>query len=311
MKILVTGGCGYVGSQLIPMLLDEGHKVTCLDNLKYGGLGIINCFNNPNFFFVKGDARDSNLVSNLLVESDVVIHLAAIVGLPACARDTRLAEEVNLESTKIFLEKMSSEQMFMFGSTGSNYGASALIVNESSPLNPLSVYAQTKTAAEKLVLERHNSVAFRFATAFGISARMRLDLLINDLTNKALRDGYFVVYEPDFNRTFIHVDDLASTFLFGIKHFSLMKNDVFNIGDESMNATKRQVADLIAKKTGAIVEYKDFDKDEDKRDYEIDFSKVRELGFKCSKTLEEGIDQLVKAYPVYRESSKFVNADLI
>ncbi|GAI90784.1 unnamed protein product, partial [marine sediment metagenome] len=218
MKVLVTGGAGYVGTTIVPQLLAEGYKVTIFDNLMFGGDYIMPFFRNPNFSFVKGDIRDLSLLKKAIKDADVIIHLAAIVGYPACRKDPELAEAVNINGTKNLIKATSKDQLILFGSTGSNYGAVEEICTEETPLNPLSLYGQTKTLAEKMLLEERTTIAWRFATAFGVSARLRLDLLINDFTYKAITQGYMVIYEKHFMRTFIHVHDMGRAFLFGIKH---------------------------------------------------------------------------------------------
>ena len=213
MRILVTGGAGYVGTSLIPQLLAAGYHVRVLDSLLFGGNQLLPFFRNPNFEFQKGDVRSEADVKSAVKGCDVVIHLAAIVGYPACRKEPKVSEEVNVQGTKNVAAAVSREQLVLFGSTGSNYGQVEDICTEDTPLNPLSLYGQTKTMAEAHLLANCTTVAFRFATAFGLSPRLRLDLLINDFTHRAVTQQYLVVYEKHFMRTFIHVHDMGRAFL--------------------------------------------------------------------------------------------------
>lgn len=294
MKILVTGGAGYVGTTLIPQLLDKGYEVVLYDSLMFGGDAILPFFRNPNFTFVKGDVRDLESLKKVTTDADVIIHLAAIVGYPACRKEPELAESVNVTGTKNVIKATSNNQLIIFGSTGSNYGASKEVVTEESPLNPLSLYGQTKTLAEKMLLEERNTIAWRFATAFGVSPRLRLDLLINDFTYKSVTQGYLVVYEKHFMRTFIHVHDMGRAFLFGIENQDNMAGDVFNVGSKKMNYSKEDVCNMIADKSDVYVHYADIGEDADKRNYMVDYNKINKLGYDTTITVEEGIDELVK-----------------
>lgn len=294
MKILVTGGAGYVGTSLIPQLLEKGYQVTIFDNLMFGADPILPFFRNPLFDFVKGDIRDLNRLKDATRDADVIIHLAAIVGYPACRKDPELATSVNVNGTRNVIEATSNEQLIIFGSTGSNYGAVEDICTEETPLNPLSLYGQTKTLAEKMLLEERNTIAWRFATAFGVSPRLRLDLLINDFTYKAVREGYLVVYEKHFMRTFIHVHDMGRAFLFGIENMDRMKKNVYNVGNETMNYSKQQICEMIRKETNAYIHYADVGEDADKRNYVVSYEKIRKLGYNTTITVEEGIRELVR-----------------
>lgn len=294
MKILITGGAGYVGTSLIPQLLKKNHKVHVYDNLLFGGDQILPFFRNLNFKFTRGDIRDLELLRIAVSDADVIIHLAAIVGYPACRKDPDLAKSVNVDGTQNLIDVSSNNQLIMYGSTGSNYGAVEDICTEDSPLNPLSLYGQTKTLAEKMLLENRNAIAWRFATAFGVSARLRLDLLINDFTYKAVTQGYLVIYEKHFMRTFIHVHDMGRTFIFGIENQEKMVKNVFNIGSEKMNYSKEQICELIRVRTNAYIHYADVGEDADKRNYVVSYKKINDLGYKTTITVEEGIDELAR-----------------
>jgi len=293
-NILITGGAGYIGTSLTPILLREGYNVTVLDSLMFGVNPIIPFFRFKNYNFIKGDVRDIPLMNKLIKENDIIIHLAAIVGFPACNNDPLLAKSVNEQAVKDFSPFFSDNQLILFGSTGSNYGSIKGVCTEESPLNPLTLYGTTKTNAEKILMENNNTIAYRFATAFGVSPRLRLDLLVNDFTYKAIRDGYVVVYENSFKRTFIHVQDIARSFVFAIENQDIMNKNVYNVGSNNLNYTKKEVCEMIRKVTKANFYYDEFEQDADKRDYVVSYEKINSLGFETSILMEEGINELVR-----------------
>jgi nucleoside-diphosphate-sugar epimerase len=308
MKILVTGGAGYVGSTLVPLLLREGHQVLVLDNLMYGGAGILPLFGLPGFDFVRGDVCDAATLKRALRGADAVIHLAAIVGYPACKRDAALAVKVNLEAARLLDALREPDQALIYASTGSNYGAVVgEICTEETPLRPLTVYGETKTKAEQGFLESGNCVAFRFATAFGVSPRMRLDLLINDFTYAAVRNRNLVVYEATFKRTFIHVRDMARAFLFAIEHYDEMKDNAFNVGCDSNNYSKREIAELIRSHFDFYLHFADVGSDEDKRNYEVSYSKIERTGFRCLISVPDGVRELIAATKALDVSNPYAN----
>ena len=286
MKILITGGAGYVGTGLIPVLLNEGFEVCVYDNLSFGGDPILPFFRNPKFSFILGDIRDLNGLKKATKDADIIIHLAAIVGYPACRKDPELAKSVNVGGTKNVIEATSNSQLILYGSTGSNYGAVEDICTETTPLNPLSLYGQTKTLAERILLDGRNTIAWRFATAFGVAPRMRLDLLVNDFTYKSVTEGYLVIYEKHFKRTFIHVHDMARVFLFGIENQDKMAKNVYNVGSKKMNYSKEEVCNLIKKYVDVYIHYADVGEDADKRNYVVRYD--------TTISIEEGIKELVK-----------------
>jgi nucleoside-diphosphate-sugar epimerase len=306
-KVLITGGAGYVGTSLIPQLLENKYKVKVFDNLTFGGDALLPFFRHPNFEFELGDVRNKKALELTAIGSDIIIHLAAIVGYPACRKEPRLAEEVNVGGTQNLSAVVSKNQLVLFGSTGSNYGTVEDICTEETPLNPLSLYGQTKTLAEKILLENNTTIAYRFATAFGISPRLRLDLLINDFTYKAIKEGYLVVYEKHFLRTFIHVSDMGRAFLFGIENGERMKDNVFNIGSDDMNYSKEQISNFIAFRTKAYVHYADVGEDADKRNYSVSYKKINSLGYKTTIGVEEGIDELAKALRAISYKTPYTN----
>jgi nucleoside-diphosphate-sugar epimerase len=295
MKILITGGAGYIGTTLTPKLLERGYDVTIIDSLMFGAMPIIPFFKFKNFHFIKGDIRDKNIMEEAVKDKDVIIHLAAIVGFPACRENPDLAQAVNVDATRQLASLLSPEQLVLFGSTGSNYGSLVnAICTEDTPLNALSIYGKTKTLAEELLMNETTCTAYRFATAFGVSPRLRLDLLVNDFTNQAVKQKYLVVYEANFMRTFIDVTDIARSFLFAIDNQDKMKGEVYNVGGDRMNHSKREVCEMIAKETGAYVHYADVGEDADKRNYVVSYKKINDLGFDTSVTVEEGIKELVQ-----------------
>jgi nucleoside-diphosphate-sugar epimerase len=293
---------------LIPYLLDRGHEVTVFDCLMFGGDQLIPFFRSPNFHFVLGDIRDREFLAKHMEGKDCIIHLAAIVGYPACRKDPSLAQTVNVDGTKNVVANLASNQFAIYASTGSNYGSVDSICTEETPLNPLSLYGVTKTIAEQMMLDTKQAVVFRFATAFGISPRLRLDLLINDFTYKCVSQGYLVVYEREFKRTFIHVTDMAEAICMAIDKKEQMLGHAYNVGSDSMNKTKKEICDMIAARTGAYVHYADVGEDADKRNYEVSYSKISALGYQTQKSIEEGIDELVRVSKAINLNSHYFNA---
>ena len=309
-NVLVTGGAGYIGTTLIPMLLERGDKVTVVDNLMFdNGDRLLPYITHKNFSFIEGDIRDESLMASLVLGKDAVIHLAAYVGFPLCRlKGEEKTYEVNTAATKMLADLLQEDQYLLFGSTGSNYGEVVGICTEETPLNPLSIYGRTKTEAEKIVMSRKNSTAFRFATAFGVSPRMRLDLLVNDLTHKAMTEGYAVIYESHFLRTFIHVTDIAKSFIFALDNQSEMASNVYNVGSNNMNHTKRRVCELISDAVpDAYFHYADIMEDADKRNYQVSYEKINSLGYNVSASLEEGIEELKLAIPLVKQRTRYKN----
>ena len=300
MKVLVTGAAGYVGSVLTGLLLENGYQVVGLDNLMFGGQGLLRHFRNENFEFVKGDVRNESTVREAAKECDVVIHLAAIVGYPACRDNPKLATDVNLNGTVSVLGAAMDygQRSVIFASTQSVYGKVEDTATEDTPTNPLSLYAETKEIGEDRVLCESPGVVLRFPTAFGLSPRMRLDLLVNDFVYKAITDCYLVVYQPHFMRSFLHVYDLARAYLFTLQHLSEMTGQIYNVGSDQLNFTKRQLCETIQQETKCAVFYEDFDQDLDKRNYSISCEKIARLGYEATISLEDGVKELVRGIPV-------------
>jgi nucleoside-diphosphate-sugar epimerase len=292
MKVLVTGGAGYVGSIVVRQLLANGHRVHVVDNLMFGGQTMLPLFINPNFSFSMVDICDRAALAKEMEGVEAVVHLAALVGYPLCKKMPERAVEVNVGGTRNVIETMPHDARLIYASTGSNYGEVTGVCTEDTPLNPLSLYGRVKTEAEELCLGRHKAIALRFATAYGLSPRPRLDLMINDFCWQAIHQRYLVVYEKHFRRTFIHVLDIARAIVHMMECFDGLKHTVFNVGHESLNFTKEDIVKLIKKKVDFLVYFAEFGKDEDRRDYEVDYSRIRDAGFEVSIDIEQGLSEL-------------------
>jgi nucleoside-diphosphate-sugar epimerase len=296
MKVLVTGGAGYIGSILIQNLINEGFFVTVYDSLLYGSSGLLTIISNKNFSFIKGDVRDRESLNQVIKRNDLIIHLAAIVGPSACNKDQKLAYSTNVHGTKNVVNSLSSYQLLIYASTVSNYGDSKdEICTEKTILNPISYYAKTKTEAEKIAIDYQNTICLRFATSFGFSPRMRLDLLINELVYQAYMNKYLILFDKGYKKTFVHVQDISRSILFAIHNVEKMKQSIFNIGDNSNYFSKDEIALKIKEKVGCYLHFADSVESGDKRNFCVSYDKINALGFKATKTLDEGIDELIKA----------------
>ena len=312
MKVLITGVAGYIGTTLLSKILTKTNwNVVGIDRLLYGGGALIPFISNPRFTFMKGDVRDCDFVKKAVVGCDAVIHLAAIVGYPACERDQNLSHEINADATLQISKAVPDHVPLLYGSTGSNYGSVEGVCTEETPLNPLTTYAKTKALGESYVLEHQSGIAFRFATAFGVAPRMRFDLLVNDFARKLFFDSYLVVYESDFMRTFIHVEDIAESFIYALNNVEKFKANVFNVGDNSMNYSKKQICEMVCQKIGGFVHYADIGSDGDKRNYIVDYSKLNATGFTCSTTMDYGINGILEVLPLIQRVDPFNNADTL
>lgn len=309
MKILVTGGAGYIGSELVPQLLNEKFEVTVIDNLLYGVDGLIPCFPNKNFTLKNEDIYNSDFIKNNISNFDFIIHLAAIVGYPACKKNPSLANITNFEATKkIFNLAQVSNIPFIFASTNSNYGhVKNGHCTEDTPLSPVSIYGETKTNSEKIISCGTNFLILRFATAFGISNRMRLDLLINDFVFQAIKNKNLTVYEKNFKRSFIHVRDISQNIIFSLKNFSKLKNNIFNLGNEELNLSKKNIVEFLKTKIDFYLHFAEFEKDEDMRNYKIDYTKSKKAGFKSCTNLSQGVDELIEVCKNIKKISQYSN----
>lgn len=296
MKIAITGGAGYIGCRLSEQLLNNGHEVVCIDWLKYGVQPVLNLLDRDNFQLHKVDIC-TPAVEPLLEDCDAVIHLAGIVGYPACQAEPDLAYRINVEGTQRVINA-SKGKKFVYASTGSVYGELGKTCDETCDTNPISTYSVYKLAGERM-LEGTDAVILRPATAFGVSNRLRQDLLVNDFTYKAIAEKHLVLFEGHFKRTFISINDLARSFRWGVERFDDMKGQIWNVGDENLNHTKLEIAETIRKKIDYNLEVNTtLAHDQDGRNYFVDYSKIRELGFKATESLEDGIDNLIKLYQV-------------
>ena len=299
MRVLVTGAAGYIGSVLCEHLLDAGHSVVALDSMLYGEASLFHLCSNPNFFFHRGDVRDEKKVKDLLGDAEAVIPLAAIVGAGACDRDPVMARTVNLESIHLLNRLRSRNQLVVYPVTNSGYGAQSgdVYCTEETPLEPISLYGQTKVEAEAALLESENVITLRLATVFGMSPRMRLDLLVNHFTYAALFDRYLVIFEKDFKRNYIHVRDVADCFLHCLANAEAMRGRPYNAGLDDANLSKAELAETIK---GFIpdfyIHYAEIGQDPDKRNYVVSNQRLREAGFEAQRGLEDGIRELIKGY---------------
>ena len=302
-RILVTGGAGYLGSVLVPELLKAGNLVTVLDLFIYEQSSLLDCCYHKNLRVICGDCRDEATLQKALAGQDIIIPLAAIVGFPACDRDTTAAVTTNLEAIRLLLKLASPEQKIIFPCTNSGYGIGQgeSYCDEISPIEPISLYGKTKMEAERLILERGNSVAFRFATLFGVSPRMRTDLLVNDFVYRAVNDRSLVVFEGDFVRNYLHVRDAAKAFLFAIDNFERMQGQTFNCGLSDSNLTKNELCERIkAQLPDFSYIAAEFATDPDKRNYYVSNQKIEALGFRADYSIDDGIEELIKAYQIIK-----------
>jgi nucleoside-diphosphate-sugar epimerase len=298
-KILVTGGAGYIGSVLCERLLEAGHHVTTIDNLLYGQNGPLHLSANRCFEFVRGDVRDPGIMRRLAAQADVLIPLAAIVGAPACDRDPWQAREVNLEAIQLLNRLRSPRQLVIYPTTNSGYGTKSGEVwcTEDTPLEPVSVYGQMKVQAEQELLAGPNTITLRLATVFGMSSRMRIDLLVNHFVYAAVTQGFLVIFEKDFKRNYVHIRDVADCFAFAIEHGDELTGRAFNLGLDSANLSKGELATKIQSLVSNFyVHCSEIGADPDKRNYIVSSERLRRAGFEAHRSLEEGIQELVKGY---------------
>jgi nucleoside-diphosphate-sugar epimerase len=302
-KVLITGGAGYLGSVLTEVLLGKGYQVTILDNLIYKQTSVAPFSHHPNFDFVFGDVTSELLLKSLVETHDIIIPLAAIVGMPACKAQPELTVKVNYEQVKNITKWITKDQKVILPNTNSQYGSSTEIITEDSPFKPLSLYAETKCNAEKALLDSGNGIALRLATVFGMSYRMRMDLLVQDFVYKAITDGYLVLFESHFIRNYIHIRDIAGAFLFMIENYEKCNNNAFNVGLTSANCTKLELAQTIQKFVpDLVIVENNFKQDLDQRNYMVSNTKLENAGWVPTFTLEDGIKELIKGYQLIKKS---------
>ena len=295
-NILVTGGAGYIGSILVPNLLNEGHNVTVLDNFMYGQTSLNQLCANKNFNVYNGDVRLKQDLFPLLKQADIIIPLAAYVGAPLCNKDPIGATSTNKDAIFMMIDNLSKEQIVIMPTTNSAYGTGTYCTEESA-LNPISRYAIDKVEVEKRLLDHSNTISYRLATVFGMSPRMRIDLLVNDFVHRAVKDGFTILFEGHFKRNYIHVSDISNAFIHAINKYDSMKNEVYNVGLSEANISKKELCGIIQKyiPTFTFMEA-EVGKDPDQRNYIVSNDKIESTGFKTQMSLDAGIQELIKGF---------------
>lgn len=305
MNILVTGGAGYLGSVLVPALLKERHSVTVIDNFMYDQTSLLDCCIDSNLTIIRGDTRDRVLIKNHINQADVIVPLACLTGAPLCVQDPKGAESIILDAVKMILELRGKDQMIIYPTTNSGYGVGekGIHCTEETPLRPVSLYGKLKVAAENEILNAGNGITLRLATAFGVSPRMRLDLLVNDFVYRAVYDRFIVLFEAHFKRNYIHVRDVANAFIHSLNHFDKMKNEPYNVGLSDANLSKLELCEEIKKYVPEFYFIEsNIGEDPDKRDYIVSNEKIEKSGFKRQISLSDGIQELVKGYKVIKRN---------
>ena len=306
MRILITGGAGYIGSVLVPELLARGYHVTVLDNFMFRQNSLTDCCRYADFEVVRGDCRDEGLMKKLVAKAEAIIPLAALVGAPMCDRDKVAAQSTNFDAVAMLCRLASRDQRILVPITNSGYGIGEKdkLCTEETPLRPISLYGVTKVRAEEVVLQRENSLSFRLATVFGMSPRMRLDLLVNDFVYRAVNDRAVVIFEGHFKRNYIHVRDVARLFLHGLDNFERMKGKPYNAGLDDANLSKLELCAVIQKHLPKFVYLEaPVGEDPDKRDYIVSNARLGATGFKPEWNLDRGIVELIKGYTILRNSA--------
>ena len=304
-NILVTGGAGYLGSTMVPDLLSAGHKVTVLDNFMFKQSSLNHCCYHPNFSIVRGDIREKGTMSSLIKSADVVIPLAAIVGAPLCNLDPIGATTVNRDAIELMISLLSKDQIVIMPTTNSAYGVGEKdnYCNEESPLRPISQYAIEKVNIEKKLMQHSNAISFRLATVFGMSPRMRIDLLVNDFTYRAVNDGFVVLFESHFKRNYIHVRDVSRVFQHALNNHENMKGEIYNVGLSNANVSKKELCQHIQKQLPNFIYIDEqIRKDPDQRNYIVSNEKIEATGFRTEFSLDFGIRELIKGYIMINNS---------
>jgi nucleoside-diphosphate-sugar epimerase len=305
MKILVTGAAGYIGSILTPLLLQAGHKVTAVDNFMYNQNSLLDCCLDDNLTVVRGDVRNKTLMEKYIKEADAIFPLACLTGAPLCAQDPCGAQTILFDAIDQMLKITSKSQMIVFPTTNSGYGIGekGKFCDEKTPLRPISLYGKLKVQAEEAILNSGHGITLRLATAFGVSPRMRLDLLVNDFTYRAVHDRFVVLFEAHFKRNYIHVRDISKAFIHSISNFEKMKNEPYNVGLSDANLSKMELCQEIKKQIPDFYFVEaTIGEDPDKRDYIVSNEKIEKTGFKPDVNLAKGIGELIKAYKIIKRN---------
>lgn len=305
MRVLVTGGAGYLGSTLVPELLAANHEVTVVDNFMYGQISLNHVCSHPKLTILNQDVRRKDVMTNLMKSADAVIPLAAFVGAPLCSKDPLGAMSINHDAMMMMLSIKSSDQWILMPTTNSAYGSGDEnnFCTEESPLNPISEYAIEKVRVEESLMNHANVISYRLATVFGMSPRMRLDLLVNDFTYRAVTDGFIVLFESHFKRNYIHVRDVAGAFLHGLENFARMKDQIYNVGLSSANLSKKELCERIKRQVPscAIVE-ENIQKDVDQRNYIVSNEKLEQTGWIPQHSIDDGISELIKGFSYLKKT---------
>jgi len=305
MNILVTGGAGYIGSNLVPTFLGKGHSVTVIDNFMWGSNSLAACCCYDGFEVINADAREESVLQKAISKADVIIPLAALVGAPLCKKDPIAAASINRDAVLSLIKLSSKDQIFLYPNTNSGYGLGQgeSFCTEESPLKPISLYGTSKCEAENAILARGNSITFRLATAFGVAPRMRVDLLVNDFVYRAVTDRFVVLFESHFKRNYIHNRDVTSAFLHALENFDSMKNETYNLGLSDANLSKAELCEVIKKQVPGFVYFESqIGEDPDKRNYIVSNEKIEKTGWQPSWSLEAGIAELIKQYRMIKNS---------
>jgi nucleoside-diphosphate-sugar epimerase len=298
-SLLVTGAAGYLGAVFCEQALQAGYHIVGVDNLLYNQTSLLHLCSHPNFDFVQGDIRDKQLMCSLLRRADAIVNFAGVVGAPACERDPWLAREVNFEAVKQLNRLRSPQQLFLQPTSNSGYGTKSgeTFCTEETPLEPISLYGRTKVEAESELLASSNAISLRLATVFGPSPRMRLDLLVNHFVYTAVTDRYLVLFEAGFKRNYVHIRDVADGFLFCLEHADRMVGQAYNLGLDSANLSKYELALKVKEFVPEFhIVCSEIGSDPDKRNYIVSSEKLRRMGFEATRSLDEGIQELLKAY---------------
>ena len=305
MEILVTGGAGYIGSILVPLLLHRGHSVTVIDNFMYGQTSLLDCCHYAELNVIRGDVRNESLLREHLRESDAILPLACLTGTPLCDRDPVGAQQINNDAVRFLAEHKSREQCLIFPCTNSGYGVGqeGIYCDETTPMRPISLYAKLKVELDHYLLDRGDCITFRFATVFGVSPRIRLDLLVNDFTYRAVVDRTVVLFEAHFKRNYLHVRDAVQAFLHALENYEAMVGEPYNVGLSEANLSKQELCEAIQKQVPEFhYVISEIGKDPDQRNYIISNAKIESTGFQTQVGLDAGIRELVKGFQIVRRN---------